>query len=305
METAATLGRGFFDALGAVGGGGAAGEAGEAAVELGEGLEADFEGDVGDACGGAEEFAFGPGDAATGDVFGEGEASDFFEDAAEVGFGEAGVSGHDGEGEGFAEVGVDELAGFGDGFGLASVLCGGEVVGVAAELFAEAGEKGDHALVTLGADRSGLEVGLFEGVDVVGDESTFGEGFKNAVEVVFIRSALEDLAGFQEGDGIRAERDGDRGGGHAGEATARGGAFRFGVIHQLSVDGDAGLAGGVAEIEFLAEGALVFEVLGEAPLFVDADEAKGKTGGVAEGVLVGLIKIGLGQTVEDPLLVDL
>lgn len=215
------------------------------------------------------------------------------------------MAGHDGEGEGFVEVGVNEFASLGDGFRFAAVLHGGEVVGVAAELFAEAGEEGDHALVTFGIDRLGLEVGGLEGIDVVGDDVVFAEGDEDALEVTLFRGALEDLAGFEEGDGAGAEFDGDGSGGHAGEASAGDGALDFGLVHEAAVGGDAGLAGGVAEVQFFAEGALIVEVLGEAPLFIDRDEPEGEAGGVAKGVLVGAVEIGLGKPFEDPVLVVL
>lgn len=142
----------------------------EGAVELGEGLEADEEGDFGDAGGGSEEFFAGPVDAGTGDVVGEGEPGDVFEDAAEVGFGEAGDVGDGGEGEGFVEVGVDVAAGLEDGFGFFAFIAEGEFFGVGGELLGEGFEEGDHGGVALGVDGLGLEVGVVEFLEFVGGE---------------------------------------------------------------------------------------------------------------------------------------
>ena len=123
------------------------------------------------------------------------------------------------------------------------------------------------------------------------------------LEVLLGGGALEDLAGFEEGDGAGAEVDGNRGGAESGEAATADRALHLGFLDEGVVRLDAGFTGGLAGVEFLAEGALVLEVFGEAPLVFDTDQAQGKTGGTSEGVLVGLVHIRFREAAKESLLV--
>ena len=133
-------------------GGCLAGDAGERAVELGERLVSDVEGDLGDPGVGAAEFLFRPLDAFPVHVFGEGEAGGFFEEFTEVVFADPDLVGDGAEGERVAEVFVDEPAGASDRGGFGARGGEDEFVDVVRELAGEEREECDGAVVLGGLD---------------------------------------------------------------------------------------------------------------------------------------------------------
>lgn len=206
-------------------------------------MEADLEGDVGDAGGGTEEFFAGPVDASAGDVFGDRHFDDLFKSAAEVAFAEAGGAGEFAEGNGFVEFSVDELASAGDRFGFATIEDNDELVGVVGELVGEGFEQENHAAISFGLDGFGFEISVVEEIflgAVKAEVFEFGEG---SFEIGFGGEALEDLTGFEVSDDAVSEFDGNGGGAHSGEASAGQGTIDFGLGDEFLVGGDALAAG--------------------------------------------------------------
>ncbi len=122
---------------------------------------------------------------------------------------------------------MNEAAGLGDGFGFAAIHDDGEVVGLLGKLIGEGFEQQDHAVVALGVDRFGLKVGVMENLCLFRLEAILNEMVDDALEIVFRRLLAEDLSGFKEAEGGRAQADGDGGGAEAGKASAGHGAFDF------------------------------------------------------------------------------
>lgn len=140
----------------AVGAGGLFCVFGEGAVELGQRLKASVEGDVGDPSCGLQKLLAGPVDAGAREVIGKGQADGSFEKARKVGLADAYQFGGVVQVEGLAEVFLDVLEGFDDGGGDAAFDAGGEVFGLATDLFGKDVEQRDHVGVALGIDGLGL-----------------------------------------------------------------------------------------------------------------------------------------------------
>ena len=162
----AEVGRGF------------AGDFLEGAIELGEGLEADFEGDFADAAVWIREEALGLLDAEASEVVDESDAGRVFEDLAEVA--DAGVDGFGSffEGEGAVVVVFYVLAGFADGVWLDARFADGDGVSDDGKVIREGGEHADEAFVLGFGEHFCLVVGFFEFLEIDLDspvDELFGE----------------------------------------------------------------------------------------------------------------------------------
>jgi hypothetical protein len=280
-------------------GGGLPGKAGEGAVELGEGLEADFVGDFGDAGVWSEEHFLGEFDAGAVDVFCEGNAGDLFKDPGEMVFAQAGVAGDEGEGDGFLEVFLDEFFGAGDGGRIVFFGLEDEVVEGAGELRAEGDEHGGDGGVSLLIDDGGGEPGGAQFVDFFFGVAFGFEGFGDGFELSFGGFTDEDFAGFEVGDKRFSRADGDGGFLHAGEALEVVN-FAVEVVAEFLGGFDAGFAVGMVVVDGLAEAIFVFAGATDLGIGVGGElELEGEAGGFEVGLAVALEEFAVLETLEE------
>lgn len=172
------------------------GEFGEGAVELGEGLEAGLESDVGDATGGFEQFLTRPVDAGAREIISKGEADSGFEKTGEVGFTETRDLGGSLKVDRLAEIFLNVFESFDDRGGDAAFDASGEVFGLAADLLGKDVEQGNHVGIALGFDRFGVEVAVLESLDLDSFETEEFELLGELLEVLARGFLLENLARF-------------------------------------------------------------------------------------------------------------
>ena len=114
-------------------------------------------------------------------------------------------------------------------------------------------------------------------VDQVGDDS---------LEILFLRLLAKDLSRLGKAQSRRAESYRNSGGAETGKTSAGHRAFDFNPGEEFLIGLNALFARDLAFVDDLAEGALVFVVLGQAPFLVHSHEAERQPSCEAEGVFV-------------------
>lgn len=202
------------------------GDAEEGAVELGKGLEADFEGDFADPFLSVGEEGAGFFDPDSGEVFGESEAGSFLKEFAEVVGAGVDVVGDLIETKIFVLMFGDELPGFDDLDGFGGLLLNGDLVGGGGEVLGEDGEEADDGLILFLRDDAGMEVGFFQLFEIH-FQAPADKFLSDPLKLFFAWFFEEDLPGLEVANQVFAGVDGHGGIAESGKADDR---FGFGRV---------------------------------------------------------------------------
>ena len=138
----------------------------EAAVELGEGFEANFEGDLADSFVGIEQEILRFLDSEPVNVLYEGHASGLLEYFAEVASAGIDCLGCFIERQGTAVVFIDELAGFRNSAVVFRAFFDGDFVAKRCEVLSEGAEHADEGSVLFGLEDLRLKEGFLSGFEI-------------------------------------------------------------------------------------------------------------------------------------------
>ena len=285
----------------AVVGGGKAGDVFEGAVEMGQGLKADFIGDLADAVAKVEEEGLRPFDADAHDVVGEVDAGGLLEEPAEVEPAHANFLRDDGQGKGLLIMGLDVAAGAGDGLGFGGVFLEEDLIGERAQLVGEELEQAQGGLVGGGRHDGGGAVGEFRRLrvepDIPADQLPERPG-----GLLGGGRFEEDLAGQEVGNDLRAGFHGHGGFVEAEHAFFGAGAVGMAIAYGL-LHAQAGGAGLVRPGNHGAEGVLApVALVRELPAGHGA-QGEGQAGDGSEGTLVFEKGSGRGEGLGEVLVV--
>jgi hypothetical protein len=282
--------------LGAVFGGGLAEDFLENAVEVGQGLESNFEGDFADAQIRIQEQVLGILDANARQVIGEIDAGDFFKHFTKVKGAGFASPGHMAETEVLGLMLLDVFLGAGNDRGFGVFLLDKGLVAQHSEVLGKDRQEADGSLELARGHNGRIKVSAAQSVRG-NDDAPLGDLSGRALELAFRRWMAEDLAGLEEADEAVAQADGHRSFAEAvGAAKSLG--FRGGELGKPELDlktGDAGTAlfgDQGAEWSFMSP-----TVMGQLPAFGGA-QSEGQTGGFGKGIFEVLEDFGIGEGLD-------